>query len=51
LPTPDLKVDGLTVYQGNYLALRDVSFELLPGTDTAVVGPMVRVKVRWCRRF
>ena len=36
---PILKVDGLTVYQGNYLALRDVSFELLPGTDTAVVGP------------
>ncbi|MBE9004463.1 metal ABC transporter ATP-binding protein [Fortiea sp. LEGE XX443] len=36
---PTLKVDGLTVYQGNYLALRDVSFELLPGTDTAIVGP------------
>ncbi|MBD1926651.1 metal ABC transporter ATP-binding protein [Trichocoleus sp. FACHB-90] len=36
---PILKVDGLTVYQGNYLALRDVSFELQPGTDTAVVGP------------
>jgi zinc/manganese transport system ATP-binding protein len=34
-----LKVDGLTVYQGNYLALRDVSFELLQGTDTAIVGP------------
>ncbi len=36
---PILKVDGLTVYQGSYLALRDVSFELLPGTDTAIVGP------------
>jgi zinc transport system ATP-binding protein len=34
-----LKVEGLTVYQGNYLALRDVSFELLPGTNTAIVGP------------
>ena len=36
---PILKVEGLTVYQGSYLAVRDVSFELLPGTDTAVVGP------------
>jgi len=36
---PILKVDGLTVYQGNYLAIRDVSFELLSGTDTAIVGP------------
>jgi zinc/manganese transport system ATP-binding protein len=36
---PVLKVEGLTVYQGSYLAVRDVSFELLPGTDTAVVGP------------
>lgn len=34
-----LKVEGLTVYQGSYLAIRDVSFELLPGTHTAVVGP------------
>ncbi len=57
-----LKVEGLTVYQGSYLAVRDVSFELLPGTDTAIVGPngagkstlvkavldpMVLVKVRW----
>jgi zinc/manganese transport system ATP-binding protein len=37
--SPVLKVEGLTVYQGNYLAVRDVSFELTPGTDTAVVGP------------
>ncbi|MFM6199263.1 MAG: metal ABC transporter ATP-binding protein, partial [Dolichospermum sp.] len=36
---PILKVCGLTVYQGKYLAVRDVSFELLPGTDTAIVGP------------
>lgn len=36
---PILKVEGLTVYQGSYLAVRDISFELLPGTDTAVVGP------------
>lgn len=38
-PAPILKVAGLTVYQGDYLALREVSFELLPGTDTAIVGP------------
>jgi zinc/manganese transport system ATP-binding protein len=36
---PILKVEDLTVYQGSYLAVRDVSFELLPGTDTAIVGP------------
>lgn len=36
---PILQVEGLTVYQGSYLAVRDVSFELLPGTNTAVVGP------------
>lgn len=36
---PILKVEGLTVYRNSYLAIRDVSFELLPGTDTAVVGP------------
>ena len=36
---PILKVSGLTVYQGKYLVVRDVSFELLPGTDTAIVGP------------
>ncbi|MFN6561975.1 MAG: metal ABC transporter ATP-binding protein [Nostoc sp. ChiSLP01] len=34
-----LKVEGLTVYQGSCLAIRDVSFELFPGTDTAIVGP------------
>jgi zinc/manganese transport system ATP-binding protein len=36
---PILKVSGLTVYQNSYLAVRDVSFELLAGTDTAIVGP------------
>lgn len=36
---PILKVEGLTIYQGKYLAIRDVSFELFPGTDTAIVGP------------
>ncbi|MBD2295308.1 metal ABC transporter ATP-binding protein [Anabaena sphaerica FACHB-251] len=36
---PILKVEGLTIYQGSYLAVRDVSFELIPGTDTAIVGP------------
>ncbi|MCG6133285.1 MAG: metal ABC transporter ATP-binding protein [Nostoc sp. LLA-1] len=39
MASPILKVEKLTVYQGNYLAVRDVSFELLPGTDTAIVGP------------
>lgn len=39
IASPILKVEGLTVYQGSYLALRDVSFELFPGTDTAIVGP------------
>ncbi|MFO0173020.1 MAG: ABC transporter ATP-binding protein, partial [Aphanizomenon sp.] len=34
LTLPILKVLGLTVYQSNYLAVRDVSFELLAGTDT-----------------
>ncbi|GAB1544173.1 metal ABC transporter ATP-binding protein [Scytonema sp. NUACC21] len=36
---PILKVEGLTVYQGSYLAVRDVSFELQQGTNTAIVGP------------
>ncbi|MBH8552768.1 metal ABC transporter ATP-binding protein [Nostocaceae cyanobacterium CENA357] len=39
MTTPILKVEGLTVYQGSHLAVRDVAFELLPGTDTAIVGP------------
>lgn len=36
---PVLKVENLTVYRGNYLAVRDVSFELKSGTDTAIIGP------------
>lgn len=36
---PILKVEGLTVYQDSYLAVREVSFELLSGTNTAIVGP------------
>lgn len=36
---PILKVEGLTVYQGRTTAVRDVSFELLPRTNTAIVGP------------
>jgi zinc transport system ATP-binding protein len=35
---PILKVENLTVYQGKHLAVRDVSFELLSGTNTAIVG-------------
>ncbi len=37
--SPILKVENLKVYQGKYLAVRDVSFELLSGTNTAIVGP------------
>lgn len=37
--TPLLKVENLTVQQGSYLAVQNVSFEIFPGTDTAVVGP------------
>ncbi len=36
---PIFQVEGLTVYQGNNIAVSDVSFRLLPGTDTAIVGP------------
>lgn len=36
---PVLKVENLTVYRGNYTAVREVSFELLPGTHTAIIGP------------
>lgn len=39
MTSPILKVEGLNVYQGSYQAVRDVTFELLPGTDTAIVGP------------
>jgi zinc/manganese transport system ATP-binding protein len=36
---PIVKVENLTVYQHSYCAVRDVSFVLLPGTNTAIVGP------------
>ncbi len=36
---PIIEVENLTVYRENYLALRDVSFRIMPGTDTAIVGP------------
>jgi zinc transport system ATP-binding protein len=39
MTTPVLKVEELTVYLGRTTAVRDVSFELLPGTNTAIVGP------------
>lgn len=37
--TPVLKVENLTVYQGTYAAVESISFELLAGTNTAIVGP------------
>jgi len=37
--TPVLQVEHLMVYQGQHPAIQDVSFELHPATDTAVVGP------------
>lgn len=37
--TTILKVEGLTVYNGNYLAVNKVNFELEAGTNTAIVGP------------
>ncbi|BAZ67776.1 MAG: ABC transporter ATP-binding protein [Pelatocladus maniniholoensis HA4357-MV3] len=39
IESPILKVEKLSVKKGNYLAILDVSFELLPGTNTAIVGP------------
>lgn len=36
---PILNIRNLTVYQGNYPAIDNVSFELLSGTHTAIVGP------------
>lgn len=34
-----VKIENLSVYQGHYRALRDISFELASGTNVAVVGP------------
>lgn len=36
---PILKVENLTAYQGNHLAVRNVSFTIYSGTNTAIVGP------------
>lgn len=36
---PVLVIDGLTVYRETHLAVKNVSFEVQPGTDTAIVGP------------
>ncbi len=38
-------VKNLSVMRGEYLAVDNVSFELLPGTHTAIIGPMVRGRV------
>ncbi len=39
LPKTILTVEGLTVYRGPHPAVRDVSFSLKAGNDTAIVGP------------
>jgi zinc transport system ATP-binding protein len=39
LNDPVLVIDGLTVYRETHLAVQNVSFELQPGTDTAIIGP------------
>lgn len=36
---PIVSVKNLSVMRGEYLALDNVSFELLPGTHTAIIGP------------
>ncbi|NDJ17171.1 metal ABC transporter ATP-binding protein [Myxacorys almedinensis] len=36
---PVIQVSGLTVYRGQYAAVENVSFDLLPGTSSAIVGP------------
>lgn len=36
---PVVRVQNLTVYRGQYAAVQNVSFELHPGTSTAIVGP------------
>jgi zinc transport system ATP-binding protein len=38
-PSPVVKVEHLTVHQGGHVAVHDVSFELMPGSSTAIVGP------------
>ena len=39
IPQPIIKVKDLSVMRGEYLAVDNVSFELLPGTHTAIIGP------------
>ena len=36
---PIVTVRNLSVMRGEYLAVDNVSFELLPGTHTAIIGP------------
>lgn len=36
---PILKVENLTVLRGNYIAVDRVSFEVFPGSNTAIIGP------------
>lgn len=36
---PVLVIEGLTVYRETHLAVENVSFEVQPGTDTAIIGP------------
>ena len=36
---PIVTVKDLSVMRGEYLAVDNVSFELLPGTHTAIIGP------------
>lgn len=39
IPQSVVTVNNLSVMRGEYLAVDDVSFELLPGTHTAIIGP------------
>jgi zinc/manganese transport system ATP-binding protein len=39
IPQSIVTVNNLSVMRGEYLAVDNVSFELLPGTHTAIIGP------------
>lgn len=39
IPQSVVTVNNLSVMRGEYLAVDNVSFELLPGTHTAIIGP------------
>jgi zinc transport system ATP-binding protein len=39
MPQPIVTVKDLSVMRGEYLAVDNVSFDLLPGTHTAIIGP------------